>query len=296
MGSYGPSSEIQALAAGGLANSTEERLRELVRWKGFTSFMSPSAVAVGRDLHLTPIAQVVGASVGHLREGIRRTTQPGQGRARLGRPRWRERTGPIRSWDTVRRRALERLARQAQLLDANAVVELKPQRRIPAWAEGHLIEYVFTGTAVRVDGLRRQRNAPPLLTLASAQELWRLVKAGVEPVGVAGAFASVQTTVSVSSLRLGLGIGRWAPNAELEDLTKSAYEARRLALERLRADARGLDAMGLIGIDMEHQERRGRDLPGVEITVHLLANALRKQAPSGLEANPILHLRDQSGA
>ena len=290
------SEELERIAAGGLATSTEDRLEDLLKWKGFTSFLSPSAVAVAADLHLTPIAQVVGFSGGILREGVLRTTKPSQGRARLGRPRWRERTGPILSWDTVRRRALERLSRQAQFLDANAVVGLTAQRKSPErWDEEPRIEYAFTGTAVHVDGLRRPRDAPPLVTLVSTQELWRLLQAGVEPVGVAGSFASVQTTVSFSSQRLGTGMGRWAPNTELEDLTKSAYEARRLALERLRADARGLNAGGLIAIDMEHGQRTGRGLPGIEITVHLLATALRKRAESGLEPKPVMRLRGQRG-
>jgi uncharacterized protein YbjQ (UPF0145 family) len=293
-GDLGP--ELERIAGGGLALSTEERLKDLLKWKGFTSFMSPNAVAVGADLRLTPIAQVVGFSGGILRQGILRTTEPGQNRARYGRPRWRERTGPIRSWDTVRRRALERLRRQAQLLEANAVVGLEPQRKTHGSEDDALyVEHLFTGTAVRIDGLRRTRDAPPLLTLASAQELWRLLQAGVEPVGVAGSFASVQTTVSLSSRRLRIGMGRWAPNTELEDLTKSAYEARRLALERLRADALGLDATGLIGIDMEHRERSGRGLPGVEITVHLLATALHKRAEPGLKPNSVLRLRGEDG-
>jgi uncharacterized protein YbjQ (UPF0145 family) len=98
----------------------------------------------------------------------------------------------------------------------------------------------------------------------------------------------VDTIVSLSSIT---SSGRWAPNTELTDLTKSAYEARRLALERLRADARGLNADGLIGIDMELQQRSGGG-PGLEITVHLLATAVRRRARSTLEPRPVLRLRD----
>jgi uncharacterized protein YbjQ (UPF0145 family) len=293
--SQGWPAEIDRIAKGGLASSTEDRLKELLRWKGFTSFLSPSAVAVGGDLRIVPVAQVVGLSDGVLREGFRRTTSPGQGRARAGRPRWRERTGPIRSWDTVRARALGRLQRQAELLDANAVVGLTPRRRAagPTESDHARVEYVFTGTAVRIEGLRRPSDAPPLVTLASVQELWRLLQAGLEPVGVAGSFASVQTTVSGSSLAVATGMRRRTAGVELEDLTKSVYEARRLALERLRADARGLGAAGLIGIDMEHQHRSGGKLPGLEITIHLLATALRRSAASGLAPKPVMRLGDR---
>jgi uncharacterized protein YbjQ (UPF0145 family) len=286
--------EVDRIAAGGLAASTVARLDELRKWKGFTSFLSPSALAVGRDMDVGPIGQVVGFSAGQLLEGTLRTTEPGQGRARVGQPRWRERTGPIRSWDAVRRRALARLREQAGLLDANAVVGIKARRWVGGGPSDLLaVEQSFDGTAVRVEGWRRPREAPPVLTLASAEELWLLLRAGIEPAGIAGSFASVHTRVSASSLRLGLGAGRWASSAELADLTKSAYEARRLALERLRADARGLDAHGLIGIDMEHGQRSGGRLPGVEIIVHLLATAVRRRGRSDLEAQPVARLREK---
>lgn len=79
--------ELERIVGGGLADSTETRLKDLLRWKGFTSFLSPNAVAVSTELRLTPIAQVVGLSGGILRQGVLRTTAPGQGRARYGRPR-----------------------------------------------------------------------------------------------------------------------------------------------------------------------------------------------------------------
>lgn len=190
----------------------------------------------------------------------------------------------------MRRRALERLTRQAQSLDANAVIGLEPQRRTEG-AEGAVyVEYVFTGTAVHVERLQRPRDTPPLLTLASSQELWRLLEAGVEPVGIAGAFASVRTSVSLSSRRLTTGGRRWAPNTELEDLTKSAYEVRRLALDRLAADAKGLHASGLIGIDMQHQEHTDGRLAAGEITVHVLATAVRTRAEAKLGTRPIMRL------
>jgi hypothetical protein len=40
----------------------------------------------------------------------------------------------------------------------------------------------------------RRREAAPVLTLASMQELWAMLRAGIEPAGIAGGFASVETT------------------------------------------------------------------------------------------------------
>src|SRR4051812_3534214 len=86
--------EFDRLARGELASSTEARLKELVGgWGGFSSFMTPAALAVGRDAGIEPVGQVVGLSIGAVRQGYMRTTRPGQGRVRLGVARWREHMG-----------------------------------------------------------------------------------------------------------------------------------------------------------------------------------------------------------
>jgi uncharacterized protein YbjQ (UPF0145 family) len=178
------------------------------------------------------------------------------------------------------------------MLGADAVIGLRPRRTVAREEDGDArrIEYTFTGTAARVATMQRAADAPPVLTLASAQELWLLLRAGVEPIGVAGSFASVHTSVSFSSRRITVGAGRFVGNAELEDLTKSAYEARRLALDRLRDDAGGLGATGVIGVDMEHQHHTGGTLAGAEITIHLLATAIRRGRRSGLAAETVVRL------
>jgi hypothetical protein len=44
--------------------------------------------------------------------------------------------------------------------------------------------------------------------------------------------------------------GRGVGNQELGDLTIGVYEARRLAVQRLHAEARKLDASGVIALDL----------------------------------------------
>jgi uncharacterized protein YbjQ (UPF0145 family) len=278
------------MRAGGLASSTADRLAGLRKWGGFTSFLTPRGLGVGADCGIEPIGQVVGLSTALRLEGWVRTTRPGQGRRRPGVPRWRERTGPVRSWDTVRRRALDRLSQQAELLGADAVVGATAARREEeGLSDVPVIEYVFTGTAVRVRGWRRPPDAKPTLTMFSADELWRLLRAGVEPAGIAGAFSSVETWPSLSTFSTGMR--RWSgPNVEFPDLTRSVYEARRLAFERLIADAKHLKADGLLGIDMVHQEHSGGRLPALHIAVHLLATAIRRREPATAAPKPVLAL------
>src|SRR4051812_22515818 len=168
------------IGAHDLFPSTEARLDEFRHGRGvFTSFMSPRALGVARDCGVTPLGQVVGLSMGEAREGtVARPTRPGQGRWRLGKPVLSELGSRVEAWDAVRRRSLERLSEQAKLLHANAVVDISARRE-----ETHGMGMVFTGTAVRLADWRRPKDAQPVLTLASAPELWQLLRAGIEPVG-----------------------------------------------------------------------------------------------------------------
>lgn len=278
-------SEYDRLARGELASTTEARLKELLRWEGYSSFLSPADLAVARDAEIEPVGQVVGLCAGLVTPGYRRTTRPGQGRARVGTPRWRERTGPVTAWSAMRSRALDRLTQQATLIGANAVVGITTERWLDSEDEpeegGVAAQTQFSGTAVRVRSLRSREK--PVLTLASAQELWAMLRAGVEPVGIAGGFASVETQPSSETIAASVG----TPNVELEDLTASVYEVRRLAMQRLVAEARGLRPDGLLGVDLDLEgiEPRRSRLPRLTLTVHVLATAVRR-AGSAAAASP----------
>lgn len=284
----GPRRRAQRSAVPDVFPSSEARLKDLRRWGGFTSSLTPAHSAAARDCGVTPIGQVVGISMGEALFGWVQTTHGAQGRQRLGAPRWRELTGPVHVWSTVRRRALGRLSAQAKLLDADAVVEIKARRDE---SRSESLGMVFTGTAVRVERWRRSADDEPVLTLATAPELWAMLRAGVEPVGVAGAFAGVETTASLSTR-----IGNVPPNVELDDLTTAIYEARRLALGRLVRDAEGLQADGLLNVDFDHLHRSGGTLPGLHTTVHLLATAFRRRRAALRTPKTVMRLGSHVGA
>jgi uncharacterized protein YbjQ (UPF0145 family) len=292
---------------GELAPRTEARLKELVAWGGSTSFLTPRALSVAEDAGVHPVGQVVGLSAGVLLQGYVRTTHAGQGRLRFGVARWRERSGPLKSWTALRKRALHRLVKQAELLGADAVIGVQAAREVEATAEEISQAQVrFVGTAVRIDAWQR-RTTPPVLTLASGQELWSMLRAGIEPAGIAGGFARVETLPSAATVVAALS-ARWrSANVELDDLTKAVYEARRLALERLVSDAGGLKADGLVGVRLELEgvdaptatdvptgwcvSARSR-LPALKVTVHVLASAVRRVSSSSLQPERVLSVSD----
>jgi uncharacterized protein YbjQ (UPF0145 family) len=290
--------EYDRLARGELASTTEKRLKELLRWEGFSSFMTPAELAVAGDADIEAVGQVVGLCGGLVTRGILRTTRPGQGWARVGTPRWRERTGPVTAWAGMRLRALDRLAQQARMLGANAVVGIAGERWLDHEDEpeegGVAAQVSFSGTAVRVRAFRTKEA--PVLTLASAQELWAMLRAGVEPVGIAGGFASVETSPSAATVAASAGSGLGA-NVELDDLTASVYEVRRLAMERLVADARGLKPDGLLGVDLDLEgiEPRRSGLPKLRLTVHVLASAVRRRHASASSPSAVVGLAERAG-
>jgi uncharacterized protein YbjQ (UPF0145 family) len=288
--------EFDRIARGELAFSTEARLKELIGWGGFSSFMTPTALAVAADADIEPIGQVVGLSAGAVTPGYIRTTRPGQGRIRVGVARRREHTGLLTSWTALRTRALARLSEQASMLGANAVVGVVAERELePFEGSGESVgtgQLRFSGTAVRVRSW--SRTASPVLTLATPQELWATLRAGLQPVGIAGGFACVETMPSTASVMASLGRRRRTPNVELEDLTESVYEVRRLAMERLVADARALNADGLVGVELKLESDQGRRsrLPGLTLSVHVLASAFRRTRPAVVAPEPVLSLSD----
>jgi uncharacterized protein YbjQ (UPF0145 family) len=71
-----------------------------------------------------------------------------------------------------------------------------------------------------------------------------LGEAGFEPLGF---------VVGSSIYHVGLQVGRWSQNAELQVLTQAMYNARELAMARMRAEADHLGADGIVGVSLRMQ-------------------------------------------
>jgi uncharacterized protein YbjQ (UPF0145 family) len=78
----------------------------------------------------------------------------------------------------------------------------------------------------------------------SVSEYVLLGEAGFEPLGF---------VVGSSIYHVGLQIGRWSQNQELQVLTQAMYNARELAMSRMRSEADHLGADGIVGVELRMQ-------------------------------------------
>jgi uncharacterized protein YbjQ (UPF0145 family) len=78
----------------------------------------------------------------------------------------------------------------------------------------------------------------------SVSEYALLGEAGFEPLGF---------VVGSSIYHVGLQVGRWGQNTELQVLTQAMYNARELAMARMRAEAGHLNADGIVGVQLRMQ-------------------------------------------
>ena len=78
----------------------------------------------------------------------------------------------------------------------------------------------------------------------SVSEYVLLGEAGFEPLGF---------VVGSSIYHIGLQLGRWSKNQELQVLTQAMYNARELAMSRMQAEADQLSADGIVGVQLRIQ-------------------------------------------
>jgi uncharacterized protein YbjQ (UPF0145 family) len=78
----------------------------------------------------------------------------------------------------------------------------------------------------------------------SVSEYALLGEAGFEPLGF---------VVGSSIYHIGLQVGRWSQNQELQVLTQAMYSARELAMARMRSEADHLGSDGIVGVQLRMQ-------------------------------------------
>ena len=86
----------------------------------------------------------------------------------------------------------------------------------------------------------------------SVNEFLLVREAGFRPVGL---------VLGTSVYHVGLQVGRWNKNMELDKLTQAMYHARELAMTRMEAEAEVLGADGIVGVRLEIEFKEfGEDL------------------------------------
>jgi uncharacterized protein YbjQ (UPF0145 family) len=282
------SEAIARIEAGGIPVEAEERLKALGRGESlFTCGLSVNEFALLGRMGPQPLAQVMGASV--VRTGwqylpaldptpvamprsggqySRYSAGPSATGYQLTNPYAEPSWAQIRSyqwhstvvceldtmtdaWNLARRRALDRLTEEALQVGADAVVGVHLHRSDHDLGRG-TIEYVVTGTAIRVPGSEAAQW--PVLTDVSVQDYWRLRSAGREAVGL---LATTEVVFASPPYSTRLRRARQArQNQELEELSRGFHAARDTIRARLVGQVSDAHAEGAVGVEFAHHVHR----------------------------------------
>ncbi len=258
----------EAFDPGEVPAPARRRLARTHRSGPFTSTLSANGFAVLTSLGPRPVAQVLGASVYQI--GWQNLPVEAQ---------WagEDFTFPLLrisgAWSEARRLALERLEAEAHLVGADGVLGVRLVRGEHDWAK-RAVDFVVSGTAIRLPDSGAPDRRPPVLSDLSVQDFWKLRAAGCEPAGIVAA---------TSAMFVSQGTGtRWRrrrsvrSNQELREFSEGFSSARRVAVLDLRDQARALGADGVVGVSFQY-----------DMTAKELAIDRRAAAASGLSVSSI---------
>jgi uncharacterized protein YbjQ (UPF0145 family) len=272
---------LAAVEAGGLPLNAQDRLRELAGLADplFTSNLSVDGFALGEQLGLDPVCQVMGSSIYKMGWQM-------QG--------WQ--TGELgvqtEALNHSRALALGRLRQEAQLAGADAVVGVTIDRGEHDFV-GDGVEFIAQGTAVRVRGSDpRPPGGEPALTDLGVADYWKLLRAGYESAGVVAASTVYYIVASWATRRAQGGWFSGWNNQELVDFTQGVYTARELALSNLVRQTRGWDAEGIVGVSID-QDIRTREAGSESnkrkdliVTFHVIGTAIRSRGAGSIPVQP----------
>ena len=94
----------------------------------------------------------------------------------------------------------------------------------------------------RLDTMHTEGAGKLFTSDLSVNEFLLVREAGFRPVGL---------VLGTSVYHVGLQVGRWSKNMELDRLTQAMYHARELAMTRMEAEAEVLGADGIVGVRLE---------------------------------------------
>jgi uncharacterized protein YbjQ (UPF0145 family) len=126
----------------------------------------------------------------------------------------------------------------------------------------------------RLAGMRPGQPGSLFTSDLSVNEFLLVREAGFRPLGL---------VLGSSIYHVGLQIGKWSKNMELDTLSQAMYHARELAMTRMEAEAAALGADGIVGVrlDIDFKEF-GSDLAEfVAIGTAVKADEAHSRTPDG---------------
>ena len=108
----------------------------------------------------------------------------------------------------------------------------------------------------------------------SVNEFLLVREAGFRPLGL---------VLGSSIYHVGIQMGRWSQNRELEQLSQAMYHARELAMSRMEAEAAALGADGIVGVRLEIEFKEfGNDLAEfIAIGTAVKGDEIHERTPDG---------------
>jgi uncharacterized protein YbjQ (UPF0145 family) len=223
---------------GGLPERARQRVAEAAQAGAgfFTSTFTVAEAAVARLAGYEPVSQVMGSSVYHVGWSGFLNYDGG------------ELTAVTHAQRDARRRALGRMAEEARLLGAHAVVGVRLEGRTHEWS-GELTEFTAVGTAVRVAGA--PPPSEPALSNLSVQQLYKLELGGLWPVDI------VMGNCTWYARHCDCYADGSLFNQELPAHTAVIDNARRHATARFKEEVTQRRALGAVGVTVHrdfHEE------------------------------------------
>jgi uncharacterized protein YbjQ (UPF0145 family) len=265
---------VRAIEAGGLPLAARDRLTKLAQEKPgfFSSDLTTNEFLLMRQAGFRPITQVMGSCFYNV--GWQYT--PGGYGFMSGQI--FELDAPTQAWQEARRLALSRLAEEARLAGADAVVGVRIKRGSYEWARG-VIEFIAVGTAVRCEKLDIGDDRPVLSNL-SGQDFAKLYMNGYWPVGIVAGTTLIYAMTGWSQ-QVSSG-WTFSQNQELPDFTRGVQAARSAAMQRVHAQAAQLGPpAGLVGMrfeleteEVERQTGNDTEVTDMIVIVHALGTAI----------------------
>jgi len=266
--------DVARVESGSIPLAAEQRMQSLAAGAtGFTSGLSVADFALCREAGVRPVAQVMGSSVYKVGwQGYPWT----QGWQPMGLA--TELETLTNAWNRARALALRRMAEEAALAGAHAVVDVTFEDRRHEFLDDE-IEIVVNGTAAVLDG-RPPADDGPVLTDLSMPDYALLRRGGYEPTGVFSATSVLYVVPGATTQRLTGGWQRFQPNQELTDYTQGLYAARELALGRANHMAWRDGATALVGVTLDQHvavrevDQNNSKREDLIITFHVLGTGI----------------------
>lgn len=206
----------------------------------FTSDLTVNEFLLVREAGFRPLGLVLGSSVYHVGMQLGRWSKN------------QELTKLSEAMYHARDLAMSRMEAEASALGADGIVGVRLDIEFKEFGSD-IAEFVAVGTAVKADGADPgpggtwlNNKGKPFTSNLSGQDFWTLVRAGYAPLDL----VMGSCVYHVAHQRFTQTLGNAGRNVEIEPFTQALYDARELAMSRMRAEGQALDAEGVVAVQL----------------------------------------------